>query len=325
MSAPVNIAGIIAEEIRQAGSIPFRRFMELALYHPEVGYYTRGRDPFGKSGDFYTNAQMQPVFGRLLAQRFGRWRREMGSPGQFTVVEMGAGRGETGREVQRHMPGVEWIPVERGESLPARQVSGVVFCNEFFDALPVDVVERRGNEWFERRVGLAGDRFVWRSRGPCAARSGLPRIAEGRRIETCEQQVDAVGRLGAVLERGWIVVIDYGYTRDEVERGGRFPDGSLMGYTSHRADPDVLAEPGLRDITAHVNFSALADAGRAAGFEVAPLRTQQSFLLETGEPDEFAYALDASGDRARTEVQLQLKSLLFGLGETFRVLVMHRT
>ncbi len=321
----MDVAGIIADEILESGPMPFQRFMELALYHPTAGYYTCGRDPFGKSGDFYTNAQMQPVFGRLLAQRFDRWRRELGSAGGFSVVEMGPGRGETGREVRGHMPDVEWIPVGLGDSLPERPVSGVVLCNELFDALPVDVVEWRGDDWFERRVGLSGDRFVWQRVGPCAERKGVPRLEDGRRIETCDRQFDEVGRVGSVLERGWILVIDYGYTRDEVERGGRFPDGSLMGYTGHRADPDVLAEPGLRDITAHVNFSALADAGRAAGFDVSCLRTQQSFLLETGEADGFAFALGASRELDTTALRLQLKSLLFGLGETFRVLVMRKT
>lgn len=320
----MDVAHAIASEIRERGPIPFHRFMELALYHPAAGYYTSGRDPFGMAGDFYTNAQMQPVFGRLLAQRLDRWRREMGSAEGFTVVEMGPGRGETGTEVRRCMPDVDWVPVNRGDSLPDRPVSGVVFCNEFFDALPVDVVERRRQEWFERRVGLSGDRFVWQSMGPCPERRGVPRLADGCCLETCDKQVEAVERIGAVLERGWLLVVDYGYTRDEVERGGRFQDGSLMSYASHRADPDVLAEPGLRDITAHVNFSALEDAGRAAGFDVQPLRSQQSFLLESGEADGFAYALAADSDRGQTQLRLQLKSLLFGLGETFRILAMRK-
>lgn len=320
----MGAAQAIAAEIRDSGPIPFHRFMELALYHPVCGYYASGRDPFGKSGDFYTNSQMQPVFGRLLAQQIDRWRRETGSSGRFEVVEMGPGRGETGNEVKRCLPGLEWTGVDLGDSLPARPVTGVFFCNEFFDALPVDVVERRDGSWFERRVGLAGDRFVWERAGPVAARRGLPRLADGTCIETCDRQAEAVERIATVLERGWLLAIDYGYTRDEVERGGRFRDGSLMGYASHRADPDVLAGPGRRDITAHVNFSALADAGRAAGFEVGPLRSQQAFLLDVGRADEFAFALAGRSERARRDRRLQLKSLLFGLGETFRVLAMRK-
>lgn len=320
----MDIAETIASEIRSRGPMPFGRFMELALYHPTLGYYTGGGDPFGKSGDYYTNAQMQPVFGRLLAQRLDRWRHELGAPERFSVLELGPGRGETGREVRRCMRNLEWVPVDVGDSWPDSPLTGVIFCNEFLDALPVDSVERRGGQWVERRVGLSGGRLAWQFTRFRGDPSGLPRIAEGRRIETCSRQAESVARMAAALERGRVLVIDYGYTRDEIERGGRFPDGSLMSYSSHRADPDVLADPGRRDITAHVNFSALADAGRAAGLHVDPLRTQQAFLLETGEPDRFAYALAAGSGRRETELRMQLKSLLFGLGETFRVLVMRK-
>ena len=315
---------IILAEIRAAGPLPFHRFMELALYHPGRGYYRSGRDPFGKAGDFYTNAQLQPVFGRLIAQQLDRWRLQLGAQDQFTVLELGAGRGETGAEVRRCMPDVKWLALERGDAWPDRRVTGAVFCNEFFDALPVDVVQRLDGKWVEWHVGLSGGRLAWQRVEAIGDRPGIPRVHEGQRIETCERQVRAVRRIARALERGWVLAIDYGYTRDEVERGGRFPDGSLMSYTAHRADPDVLAEPGGRDITAHVNFSALEDAGRDAGLEVLSLKTQQAFLLEAGEPDSFAYALAAATAQRETELRMQLKSLLFGLGETFRVLVMRK-
>ena len=320
----MKLADIIAAEIRSAGPLPFHRFMELALYHPDRGYYRTGRDPFGKTGDYFTNAQLQPVFGRLIAQRLDRWRQQLGTPDRFTLLELGAGRGETGAEVRRCMPDIKWVPLERGDAWPRHPVTGTVFCNEFFDALPVDVVQRRAGKWVEWRVGLSGGRFAWERVPESGARRGIPRVSNGQRIETCERQVRAVERIARILKRGWVVAIDYGYTHDEVERGGRFPDGSLMSYVAHRADPDVLAEPGGRDITSHVNFSALEEAGRSLGLEVLPLKTQQAFLLEAGEADSFAYALAAGTARRETELRMQLKSLLFGLGETFRVLVMRK-
>ena len=320
----MDLASIIATEIRSDGPMPFSRFMELALYHPQLGYYVSERDPFGRDGDFFTNAQLQPVFGRLIALQLARWRREMASPEGFTVLELGSGRGETGEEVRRCLPDIEWIAVDRGDRWPDSPVVGAVFCNEFFDALPIDLVERRKDAWIERRVGLADDTLTWRDCGLREARRGLPRIAAGRRIETCERQLEALERIWSVLESGWLLIIDYGYTRDEIERGGRFPEGSLMGYTAHRAEPDVLQEPGKRDITAHVNFTALADCGRAAGFEVFPLQSQQAFLLQVGQHDNFAYALTAATERDQTALRMQLKSLLFGLGETFRVLAMRK-
>lgn len=320
----MQLADIIAGEIRSAGPRPFARFMELALYHPTLGYYTGNRQPFGMDGDYYTNAQLQPVFGRLVAQQIDRWFRKLGEPRRFQVLELGAGRGETRAEVRRCMPGLEWIPVEHGDRWPRERVTGVVFCNEFFDALPVDVVERRGGRWVEWGVTQSGGRFAWERIGARGERHGLPRIGEGCRIETCDRHVEAVRRIASVLEEGWVLVIDYGYTRDELERHGRFPEGSLMGYSAHRADPDVLLEPGRRDITAHVNFDALENAAKAEGLEVQPLRTQQSFLLEVGAGDEFSYALAGATRHRRTELSMQLKSLLVGLGETFRVLIMRK-
>lgn len=320
----MELADIIAGEIRSGGPLPFGRFMELALYHPTLGYYRGGPERFGKAGDFYTNSQLQPVFGRLVAQQLDRWKQELGASGRFTVLELGTGRGETAAEVRRCMPDIEWTPVESGDRWPTRKVTGAVFCNEFFDALPVDLVERRDADWVEWGVGQSGGQFAWERTGARGDRRGLPRIGEGQRIETCERQVRAIERIHGILDRGWVLVIDYGYTRGEVERGKRFADGSLMSYSAHRADPDVLLEPGQRDITAHVNFSALEDAGRAVGLEVLPLRTQQAFLLDAGEQDGFAYALAAGSEQRGTELRMQLKSLLFGLGETFRVLLMRK-
>lgn len=320
----MDLGRIIAAEIREREPIPFSRFMELALYHPDLGYYAGDRDPFGRDGDFFTNAQLQPVFGRLLAQQVDRWRRAMGSPDGFTVLELGSGRGETGEEIRRCLPEINWVAVDQGDPWPDRPVVGVVLCNEFFDALPVDLVQRDGTGWFELRVGLVSDSFAWQLGDCVEGRQFLPRIPDGQRIETCERQLDALGRIHAALEAGWLLAIDYGYTRYEIEPGGRFADGTLMSYRGHRADPRVLLEPGCRDITAHVNFSALVDHGRTVGFEVFPLQTQQAFLIEVGKPDRFAYALDASTQRERFDLRMQLKTLLYGMGETFRVLRMRK-
>ena len=320
----MDLTKIIADEIRADGPMPFRRFMELALYHPRLGYYVSQRDPFGTSGDFYTNAQLQPVFGRLLAQQVDLWRQELGCPEEFSVLEVGPGRGEIGTQVRECIPGIDWTGVDYGDPWPGRPLTGVVLCNEFFDALPVDSVERTSDGWRLRGVDLRGDRFCWQTLGPVRADDAWPEVQPGRRIESCDSQVAALRRISDTLRSGWILVIDYGYARTEIERGGRFPDGSLMGYSRHRADPDVLLEPGRRDITAHVNFSALEDAAREAGLEVTPLTSQQSYLLGLGEPDSFARALEAESERAATLLRMQLKTLIFGLGETFRVLVLRK-
>jgi len=149
---------LLAGEIRRQGPIPFRRFMEVALYHREHGYYRRARDPFGKHGDFFTAEQLQPVFGILMAARVRELFRALGEPPEFTVVELGAGRGEMAPAF------AEWnyAPVEVDDALP-ESIHGIVFSNEFFDALPVDAATFEGGIFREQRVGYRDGVFHWQA------------------------------------------------------------------------------------------------------------------------------------------------------------------
>ena len=119
-------------------------------------------------------------------------------------------------------------------------------------------------------------------------------------------------------------MFDYGYELDEIRLGGRFANGSLMSYRRHRCDEDVLAEPGYRDITAHVNFSALDIRARELGFEVEPLQSQTAFLMSIGSSDDFRAALHGDS-REEFDLRMKLKSLLFGIGESFRVFVARKS
>ena len=129
------LAELLRDEIRRGGPVSFRRFMDAALYHPEFGYYRRPRDPFGKHGDFFTASQLQPVFGVLVAARIRQLHEEDGAPENFTVVELGAGRGEMAAALSAW----KYAAVESGEGALPERFRGVVFSNEFFDALPVEV------------------------------------------------------------------------------------------------------------------------------------------------------------------------------------------
>ena len=321
---------LIADEIRGTGPLPFRKFMEMALYHPELGYYRRPRDPFGIGGDFYTNAQLQPVFGRLLAQQIESWRHEMGCPQDFTVVEMGAGRGETTSEIERCLPGVPCRTVDvAGGELPKR-FCGVVICNEFFDALPVHSVERKDKGLVEHYVDWGADGFDW-AEGSLSdpqlkgyLQGYAPRLAEGQRVEVNLEALDQLEKIARSLDSGYVLTIDYGYTADEIADGRRLPAGSLMSYVKHQASEDVLANPGERDITAHVNFTGLEKRGEELGLSSSALQTQALFLTEIGRQDDFQAALEASSEAESLHLRMQLKTLLFGLGETFRVLVQRK-
>jgi SAM-dependent MidA family methyltransferase len=317
-------------EIAQRGPISFQRFMEQALYHPQHGYYRRARDPFGKDGDFFTNSQMQPVFGRLLARQLSYWREEMGSPADFAVIEIGAGRAETLEDVQRCLPGVVCQAIDIGSGSLPDPLAGVVYANEFFDALPVQVIEQRPEGLVELLVDCDDRGFHWGPHRPAGAaledhvRNYTPALAPGQRIEVNLAALDQLENISRSLKRGYLVTIDYGYTAAEVAAGRRCASGSLMSYARHQAFEDVFSDPGGRDITAHVNFTALEERGKQLGLTSLSLQTQAQFLLHAGQPDEFQEALAARDDADAQRLRMQLKTLLFGMGETFRVLVQRK-
>ena len=305
------VAEILRDEIADGGPIPFSRFMEAALYHPEFGYYRGARDPFGREGDFYTAEQVQPAFGVLMAARVRELWREMGAPAGFTVVELGAGRGE----MARHFGEWRYLPVDIDRGALPERMTGVVFSNEFFDALPVDVVEIRDGGPRELRVGWSGEGFTWVPGCPAheahVARY-FPQAEEGWRMEVNLESRRWMERIAGSLERGYAITVDYGYTTRE---SVRFPEGTLMSYRRHRALEDVLTDPGSRDMTAHVHFTALEEHGAAAGLEHARFERLAQTITGLGE--------EAVGPLAKSHPQ-QLKTLLFGMGETFRVLTQRK-
>jgi SAM-dependent MidA family methyltransferase len=315
---------ILRDLIRREGPIPFRRFMETALYHAEHGYYRHAGDRFGVAGDFFTAEQVQPAFGILIAAVIGRLREEMGAPDDFTVVELGAGREEMAEFFRewRYLP----VDVDRG-ALPDR-FHGVVFSNEFFDALAVDVAVYRDGAFRERRVDLAGEGFGWCDAERVGAelddyyRRFFPPPVEGNVYEASLAALRWIERIARSLESGYALTIDYGYTMREWVR---FPLGTLMGYRRHTAREAVLEEPGERDITAHVNFAALEAAGAAHGLETLRFETLARTLLDAGERDQFARVLDTADAKEQLRRRMQLKTLLFGMGETFRTLLVRKT
>ena len=314
-------AEIIVAEIARSGPLPFARFMEIALYHPIHGYYRRPRDPFGKAGDFYTAEQIQPVFGILIAARIRQLYRAMGEPSDFMVVELGAGR----REMAAAFSEWRYLPVDLDCGEFPENFRGVVFSNEFFDALPVDIAVFREGAFRRQCVAFCDGRFVWHEDGelpPESAdylRASFPEPQEGNRYEINLAALAWMERIGRALRSGYVVTVDYGYARSEAVR---FPQGTLMGYRRHTAVEDVLQQPGLRDITAHVNFTALEQRGALHGLRTESFSTLAQLLLDAGEPDQFAAALGpAVSPTDDLRRRLQLKTLLFGMGETFRVLL----
>lgn len=300
------VGEILAREILAGGPITFHRFMSAALYHPEHGYYRKARGPFGRDGDFFTAEQVQPVFGILIEQCIRQLRDEMADEKDFIVVELGAGRGE----MAAALDGFGYIGVDHDRGAMPESFCGVVFANEFFDALPVHVVKRTGGGYIDLRVDFAGGNFQWTD--GASVSGALAEYVERFAPETeiFEVNLDALEWMKKIersMRRGFVLAIDYGYTQRETIR---FPQGTLMSYRRHSALDDVLADPGERDITAHVAFTPLMQCG----LEMIRFETMAQLLLRVGEKDRFAAAMAANPQ--------QLKTLLFGMGETFRALLL---
>jgi len=312
------LTAILSQEIARSGPISFHRFMDAALYDPTHGYYRQPRDPFGKDGDFFTAEQLQPVFGILIAARIRMLYRDMGEPSDFTVVELGPGRGEMVEHASACSK-LPWKLVPPGSDLPDR-FQGVVFSNEFFDSLPVHRVVWVDGQPHESLIGWRDDRFVWVDGPPVTGEIHdyverfFPESAGRLSAEVNLDALRWMERISERLESGYVFTIDYGYTAAESKR---FPAGTLMSYRRHVAREDVLTDPGGRDITAHVCFTALE--GR--GFQTARFETLARTLLDAGEADQFAAALEELDEARR---RLQLKTLLFGMGETFRTLLQRK-
>jgi SAM-dependent MidA family methyltransferase len=343
----------IAQEIRDRGPISFSRYMELCLYDPELGYYSRNSARFGKAGDFYTSSDVHAVFGRLMARQFEEMWRVLGCPNPVLLHELGPGRGLFARDVldwsEKKFPDffhalryglIESSPALRQlteENLDRHLVSGkaalvppgeypgnahIVFANEFYDALPVEIVGSQGS----LRIDSRGGRVVetWAQSSP-EELEFLDRYSihpePGERIEVPLHSQKYMAA-AANLHRGFVIVIDYGYTREE-QFAGRHR-GTLKAIRKHSVSANPYEIPGEQDITADVNFSALAAVAQERGMIVHKLITQSQFLMGIGEANQFADAFeDCRLPQERAKVALQLKHLVTpaGMGESFHVLV----
>jgi SAM-dependent MidA family methyltransferase len=357
----VSLRQFIVGEIRRDGQMLFSRYMELCLYHPELGYYSRATEQFGKAGDFYTSSDVHAVFGRLLSRQFEEMWRTLDSPERIDVIELGPGRGLFAADVldwsAKQFPGfaraLRYQLVEQSSSFRARlqeRLAGhtangktavfatledasasagshvILFGNEFFDALPVEIVDHRGSVRIVESDRRFSEQFVPPSPQELAFIDSYSVHPEpGERVEVTLASLPWMDRISGAFNcrRGFVVLIDYGYTREE-QLAGRHRD-TLMTYRRHQASPSPYEAPGDQDITAHVNFTALRSRGNDQGLESLALVTQSQLLLGIGEETQFADAFqDCKLPQERAKVALQLKHLISpeAMGETFQVLVM---
>ena len=291
-------------------------------------YYASPRDPIGMHGDFYTSADLDPIFGKFLAKQFSEWAADFDS---FTLVELGAGKGLLARDILQHCR-FPYMILELSPAMRARQqqllkgysiewidelptgVTGCIFSNEFFDALPVHRVVRRGGMLNEIYVTELFEEIESKPQ----ERIDVP-IAEGQTAEINLEARHWIKRIAASLDRGYHLAIDYGYLHNEFFAQ---PHGTLMCYWRHQAVENPYIRIGEQDITAHVNFSDLIDEGNAASLKTLRFTTQMAYLVGLGILDEIAKLANA-GDAASMERLVKIKRLIVpgSMGERFKVLV----
>jgi SAM-dependent MidA family methyltransferase len=366
-----HLREIIQEQIIAAGgSLPFWKFMELALYTPGLGYYSAGATKFGRGGDFVTAPELSPLFAASVADALTPVLQQLGPEAQF--MEIGGGSGafaetalakllandalparyailepsadlrERQRErLQARLPPLLFALVEWLDGPIQDAWNGVLFANEVIDALPTPRFTIRDGEVFEEHVMLDGPlhdgmrRFLRTDRpaDPMLAAAvrhverQLPEpFAEGYRSEVLAQLPYWLQAVAGGMGDGAMLFVDYGHARGEYYQPQR-RDGTLRAFRQHHLVEDVFAHPGLQDITASVDFTALAEAGVGAGFEFAGYCSQASFLLGNRLAENLAVAESrAAGEVARHNLRQQAKLLTLPseMGERFQAMGFQR-
>ena len=351
-----RVRDAIANAIDAAGGfLPFDRYMQIALYEPGLGYYVAGARKFGAGGDFVTAPEMTALFGTTMGVQIAAI---LETTPDRQIVELGAGSGKLAADLLTMLaasgtPAARYQIIEVSAELRERQratlerlapsevrrvewlteipasIAGVVVMNEVLDAIPPHIVARRGGAWFERGVTRHGGQFDWTER-PLRDERLMTRAAERFPAEVdylsevnpaAEALVELIGRR---LAFGAMLITDYGFPRAEYYHRER-SEGTLMGHYRHRAHTDPFLWPGLSDLTAHVDFTAIAEAGERAGLSVAGFTSQASFLLscglldrlrEVGPSDSLAYLREASAVQTLTSPA--------EMGESFKILALAR-
>jgi len=346
------LESLIRNDVRaNHGWISFARFMELALYAEGLGYYAGGSSKLGKDGDFTTAPEITPLFGatiggfaidcfgteplRILEFGAGTGRlaldvmQSLSEQGvavdEYLIVELSADLRERQHEMLTGFPQVQWL------SVPPATFSGLILCNEVLDAMPVHLLVRQQDRWLERGVSLSGERFVFSDRNADdALAEQIPNVdclPDGYLTEVHPRQCGFVRMLSDVLKsggRGLVLLVDYGFPAREYFLPQR-QQGTVMCHYRHYAHTDPFYLPGLQDLTAHVDFSAVALAAQESGLTVAAYMSQAEFLIAAGltglmgkiSPE------DARGWLSQSQAIQKLTSPA-EMGELFKVLLLSR-
>ncbi|HSB32392.1 MAG TPA: SAM-dependent methyltransferase [Candidatus Sulfobium mesophilum] len=346
----------IIQIVGRKGAITFERFMEMALYDAEFGYYTSGAMRIGREGDFYTSSYLHPAFGAMIGRQIEEFWEFMGKPSEFEVFEMGAGAGYLCKDIidslkEREVSAsLKFCIIEPVSAIREEQngvlrdyggrvkwfsslgeISGIRGCllsNELLDAFPVHLIEMKDG-LKEVYVSIEEDRLR-ESPGPISDRAIADyleefsvRLAEGYRTEVNLRIKNWLEGVAAALDEGFVLTIDYGYTAREYYSEDR-NRGTLMCYYRHQAIEDPLVNIGEEDITAHVNFSAVKKWGNEAGFETIGFCGQGAYLTSLGIDEEIKKLSSESKDYLFELARIKKLILPQGMGESHQVMIQYK-
>ena len=354
LSGHTDLISEIKKQIEKKGRITFAEFMDIALYWPGKGYYTSENVRWGKDGDYLTSIDVSPVFGRLLAYQINEMWQNLGSPPQFSIIEVGAGREELSFHIRDtikklfpefyktadfQLVDVNPIHIQKLEERTSFHssiedikpgITGCIISNELIDAFPVHrVVEMDGLK--EIYVGYEDAGFM-EIRGELSS-SGLNdylekigiKLEQGQKAEINLKALDWIKSIGALLKRGFVITIDYGLPARELFRHDR--NGNLLCYHRHTMNNNPFHHIGYQDITAKVDFTSLAATGRDAGLEVTGFTTQFHFFMGIGALGEFKEVEELNiGNLDAFQWNQGIKELMLpgGMGDDFKVLIQHK-
>ena len=354
-----TLAARLRERIKRNGPITFHEWMQTALYDERAGYYLRSRTRQGRAGDYRTAPEISPLFGRVFARYFVKEYFDLGEPGEFTIIEVGAGAGAFAHAVlqtlQTEFPRIFEVThyfideisgaarsqaadklADFKERIQFRSLAaidqplphGIIFSNELLDAFPVNRLIGRNGKLLELYVGLnADDDFAWIegdlsfAMAVYSARSRL-HLDEGQIYEANPSAESFIRTAAEKLRRGLIVTVDYGATTSELLHNR--PQGTLRAFHKHRFVDDVLAHPGAHDLTTTVDWTPIEDAGSACGLETLRRQRLDQFLIAEGALDLLTVTANEISDPVELfNFNAHARELILpnGMAASFQVLV----
>lgn len=342
---------------QQPAGISFAEYMEDVLYTPGLGYYSAGSRKLGKEGDFITAPEISSLFSYCLANSIQPVVMEYGQ-----ILEVGAGSGKMAADILLYLEQKGSLPehyfiLERSADLRERQqqtltenckhlfskvkwldqmplsFKGMVIANELLDALPVHRVIKQDGNWLEQTVCWQDEKFTWGTKALTSSRlqqrlddieSQQGDLPEGYQTEINLAAEDWIASLADHLDEGEVLLVDYGYSQHEYYHPQR-EQGTLLCHYRHQAHDNPFVYPGLQDITAHVDFTAMADSALAAGLKVRGYTTQVMFLVASG-LNELAEAMSSEDAEQQLQLATEIRRLTLpqDMGESFKVILLSK-